>query len=276
MAEKENKTPEQIKKEKEWKVREQAERKELKKRQKEKAKKEKKKRKRIRKREKKEIKRINEKIKFPFIALMKFTMVIALLFFLISYFGWEVNLINSIFYSFLIFASLYLLFGIVMVTIFFSISEIKKRELEEQKRIEMEQKLEEERRIAEEHAELERNLREEYERQQNFLSQESKKLEEKNQKEKSEPDKQQSDETEYELVDSIIDKDINTNPFIDENNQEENENDSIVDEDFIDDILTDEEKAELSRKDKDIKSNRHSEESKTNDKFEPFIENNET
>lgn len=149
------------KKETERKAKEKVEQKERLKQRQLKEKKKKLKEKKIKKAEEKEKKRIKSIIDFPFKLLLQSCLLITVLAFIIQYFGAEIELSKAIFYSFLLFTLLYLGIGLVIVAIFFVLSDNKKQELIEQKRIEEELKIAEEKRIAEEEVLAEERRQEE-------------------------------------------------------------------------------------------------------------------
>lgn len=140
MAKEPKKTPEQIKREKERAELEKKEEAELKKRQKEKLKKKKEKEKRIEKQKKREMKRIKSLVNLPFKLLLQVSSLITALSFIVIFFGYETPLMRTIYLCFLIFTMLYLGLGLVMIAIFFLVSQDKIVEMEELKKIEEEQK----------------------------------------------------------------------------------------------------------------------------------------
>jgi len=140
MAKEPKKTPEQIKREKERAELEKKEEAELKKRQKEKLKKKQEKEKRIEKQKKREMKRIKSLVNLPFKLLLQVSSLITALSFIVIFFGYETPLMRTIYLCFLIFTMLYLGLGLVMIAVFFLISQDKIVEMEELKKIEEEQK----------------------------------------------------------------------------------------------------------------------------------------
>jgi flagellar biosynthesis/type III secretory pathway M-ring protein FliF/YscJ len=115
---------------------------------------------RKKKREKKEMQRIKSNVNFPIKALFQGSIIIGLIFFVVKYFGQSADLIKSIFYSFIVFASVYIGVGIIMLLSFFLIAHNKKRELREMIKVEKERKMqEEEQRRADEHKRAEEAAR---------------------------------------------------------------------------------------------------------------------
>ena len=129
-------TPEQKQREKERMEREKKEEAELKKKLDEKLKKKKEKEKRIALKKKKEVKRVKSLINLPFRLHLQVSLLVTLLSAIVLFFGIELELLKTIYYSFIVFVLFYGGTGIVMIGIFFLISEEKLAEEEEQKRIE--------------------------------------------------------------------------------------------------------------------------------------------
>lgn len=129
-------TPEQEKREKEKKEREKKEEEELKKKLEEKLKLKKEKEIRIAKKKKVEQKRIKKIVNFPFKLLTQITLLISGMSFILLFFGMEKTMLDTIYYTFLIFTMVYIGAGGVMVGIFFLISQDKLAEMEELKKLE--------------------------------------------------------------------------------------------------------------------------------------------
>lgn len=135
-------TPEQKQREKERIDREKKEEAELKKKLEVKLKKKKDKEKRIAIKKKKEVKRVKSLINLPFRLHLQISLLITFLSSIIMFFGIELEALKTIYLSFIIFTIFYLGTGIVMVGLFFLISEEKLAEEEELKRIESLNKVE--------------------------------------------------------------------------------------------------------------------------------------
>lgn len=94
------------------------------------------KRKRIEKRQKKQQKqemiRIKKIIEFPFKTLFQVSSLITFIYFIVYFFGREEMLYKAVYNSFIVFISLYLGLGIIIVALFLVISEKKEKELEEE------------------------------------------------------------------------------------------------------------------------------------------------
>jgi Flp pilus assembly protein TadB len=143
-------SPEEIEKQKreqERKEKEDKERKELEAKRAEKEKKAKLREERKKKQEKAEVKRIKRVIEFPFKTLFQVCLLLSVLFFVVQFFGIEIELYRSVFNAFMMFVALYLGFGLVMVAIFFVVAEDKTKkyeaiikENEEKAKLEEEQK----------------------------------------------------------------------------------------------------------------------------------------
>lgn len=129
-------TAEQKLREKERVEREKKEEDELKKRLDEKQKKKKEKEKRLEEKKKQEQKRIKKLINLPFKLHIQVSLLVTILSFIILFFGIELEALKSIYYTFLIFVSFYLGTGLVMVGVFFLISEEKIAEIAEIKKME--------------------------------------------------------------------------------------------------------------------------------------------
>lgn len=129
-------TPEQKQREKERIEREKKEEEELKKKLEEKLKKKKEKEKRIAAKKKKEEKRRKSLINLPFKLHMQISLLVTLLSSIVMFYGFELELLKTLYLSFMIFVTFYLGTGIVMVGIFFLISEEKLAEAEELRKIE--------------------------------------------------------------------------------------------------------------------------------------------
>ncbi len=113
---------------------------------KEREKKQKIKEKRQKKRELKEQKRIRGIIDLPFKLLLNISLIICLLFFIIQFVGNSLEFPRSLYYTFLLFVTVYLGGGLVMVAYFFILSDKRKKELEAiKKENEEKQRLEKER-----------------------------------------------------------------------------------------------------------------------------------
>lgn len=136
-------TAEQKLREKERLEREKKEEEELKKRLDEKQKKKKEKEKRLELKKKQEQKRIKKLINLPFKLHIQVSLLVTTLSFIILFFGLELEPLRSIYYTFLIFVSFYLGTGLVMVGVFFLISEEKIAEMEEIKKMEETNKVQE-------------------------------------------------------------------------------------------------------------------------------------
>ncbi len=140
---------EKKKKLQERKEREDREKQELERKQKEKEQKKKAREARVKKKELAERKRIKEVLRFPFKTLFEVSLLLSFLVFIAMFFGMQLELMKSIFYSFFIFTTLYLGFGVAIIGIAYVMSEKRKKEMEEQKLLEEEQrKAEEEERQA--------------------------------------------------------------------------------------------------------------------------------
>ena len=162
-------TPEELEKQKrenERKEREARDKRERERQLKEKTLKNKERLKRMRRKEKSETKKIKRIINFPFKILNQSTFLFTLFFFIVIYFGVQVEIYKAVFYTFIFFSALYLSVGLVMVGVFMVMSEKKKKELEELIRKEEEARLAEEERIADEEARLEESLKDEFVKQQ--------------------------------------------------------------------------------------------------------------
>lgn len=140
MAKEENKilTPEEKKREKELQQKEKEEKALIAKMQKEKERKRKLKEKRLKEERKQEIKRIKNLINLPFKLLLQISLLATMFMSVILYFWMELDLKTTLIYLFLIFTLFYFGIGIIMVAAVLMLSEDKKRELEEIKRIEKE------------------------------------------------------------------------------------------------------------------------------------------
>lgn len=90
--------------------------------------------KRKKEREKLEQKRIKKMISFPFVTLAKLCTVFALIMFVVMYYGYQSDIITSIYYSFLIFAATYLGIGLIIVIAMIYISGQKRKEMEEKRK----------------------------------------------------------------------------------------------------------------------------------------------
>lgn len=90
--------------------------------------------KRKKEREKLEQKRIKKMISFPFVTLAKLCTVFALIMFVVMYYGYQSDVITSIYFSFLIFAATYLGIGLIIVIAMIYISGQKRREMEEKRK----------------------------------------------------------------------------------------------------------------------------------------------
>ena len=102
----------------------------------------------IKKKEKKERKRINTILNYPFSVLFRVSMLASIIYFIYIFIGNEVELPKALLNSFLVFSAFYLGAGVIMVTTIYVMSEKKKVELEEQRKIEEEQrKIDEEERL---------------------------------------------------------------------------------------------------------------------------------
>jgi hypothetical protein len=130
--------PDDAQLEKERIEREKKEEEELKKKIAEKEKKKKEREKRAKEKQKKEMKKIRTLINLPFNILIKSSLLITTLAFIIMYFGIEKPLNVTVFNSFLIFVGIYLGVGLIMIGIFFLISQDKIVEMEEQRKIDSE------------------------------------------------------------------------------------------------------------------------------------------
>ena len=150
-----DKAKEKEKREKDRKAKEEKEKKELALKRKEKQKKQKLRDERRKKREMLERRRIMKIVNFPFKALMQGSLLAAVITFIILYVNSEFDLLPSAFNSFLVFATLYIGIGIIMIAVFFTISEIKKKELSDKLKEEENRRMEEQRQKAEELAKLE-------------------------------------------------------------------------------------------------------------------------
>lgn len=122
---------EQKQREKEREEREKKEEVELKKKLEEKQKKRKEKEKRIAAKKKKESKRVKSLINLPFKLHIQISLLITILSAIILFFGLEIELLKTIYITFLIFTIFYLGTGIIMVGVFFLVSEEKLAEAEE-------------------------------------------------------------------------------------------------------------------------------------------------
>lgn len=162
MAKKEELSPEEIEKkrrEQERKDKEAKERAELEKKKKEKEEKRKRIEKRQKKKQKEEMKRIKSIIDFPFKTLFHVSSLITLIYFIVTFFGSDKLLYKAIYNSFIVFTSLYLGFGIVIVAIFLVISEKKEKEFQEELHIMMEKRKEEEERRLQDMKEIEAEIK---------------------------------------------------------------------------------------------------------------------
>ncbi len=162
MAKKEELTPEEAEKkrrEQERKEKEAKERAELEKKKKEKEEKRKRIEKRQKKKQKEEMKRIKSIIDFPFKTLFHVSSLITLLYFIVVFFGSDKLLYKAIYNSFIVFTSLYLGLGIVIVAIFLVISEKKEKEFQEELRIMMEKRKEEEERRLQDMKDIEAEIK---------------------------------------------------------------------------------------------------------------------
>ncbi len=90
--------------------------------------------KRKKEREKLQQKRIKKMISFPFVTLAKLCTVFALIMFVIMYYGFQSDIITSIYYSFLVFAATYLGIGIIIIISMIYIAEQKRKEMEEKRK----------------------------------------------------------------------------------------------------------------------------------------------
>lgn len=146
MAKEEKKqlTPEEKKREKERLEKEAQENKEIENLKKEKEKKQKRKQLRAKKKQKEEIKRIKNLINLPFKLHLQISLLITLFAFIIIFFWIELDVQRTLLYTFFIFSILYFGVGLIMVSTIFLISEDKKKELEEMRRLEAEIKADEE------------------------------------------------------------------------------------------------------------------------------------
>lgn len=150
--------------EKERREREKAEREkkdkeELEKRRQEKIRKKKARDKRIKNKEEKERKRIKSIINFPYQTLFRVSALFFFMSFLLLFFWFSLNIEKAMLSSFFIFSLIYIGAGIIMMGIFFLISENKKKEIEEQKKLEEEQRKIEEDRRKEQLEELEKEMK---------------------------------------------------------------------------------------------------------------------
>lgn len=162
MANKEELSPEEIEKkrrEQERKDKEAKERAELEKKKKEKEAKRKRIEKRQKKKQKEELKRIKTIIDFPFNTLFHVSSLITLIYFIVIFFGSDELLYKAIYNSFIVFTSLYLGFGIVLVAIFLLISEKREKEFQEELRIIMEKRKEEEERRLQDMKDIEAEIK---------------------------------------------------------------------------------------------------------------------
>ncbi len=135
MAKKEVLTTEELekqKREKDRKDKEEREKKIIEDKRKEKDAKRKRIEKRQKKQQKQEMARIKKIIEFPFKTLFQVSSLITFVYFIIYFFGREEILYKAVYNSFIVFISLYLGLGIIIVAIFLVISEKKEKELEEE------------------------------------------------------------------------------------------------------------------------------------------------
>lgn len=107
-------------------------------------KKRKKKKQKMLKLQKKEQKRIKWLVNLPFLTLFKVSTLITALSFIAIFFWLGTDLYYSLIYSFLIFTSIYLGVGILLVAIFYLISLDKEYELKEEIRLERQKELDDE------------------------------------------------------------------------------------------------------------------------------------
>jgi Flp pilus assembly protein TadB len=147
-------------KELEKKEREKREKKEHEEREKEKLKKKKLRQKRKKAKENKEKKRIKKAINFPFKTLFQASSFFSLILFIVMYWGNSFDIQSSVFNAFMLFISLYFGVGVVMVSIFFVISQHKEIEMEERKRQEEEERQREIEREKEEMEKMDREIKE--------------------------------------------------------------------------------------------------------------------
>jgi len=147
-------------KELEKKEREKREKKEHEDREKEKIKKKKLRQKRKKAKEDKEKKRIKKAISFPFKTLFQASTFFSLILFIVMYWGNSFDIQSSVFNAFMLFISLYFGVGVVMVAIFFVISQHKEIEMEERKRQEEEDRQREIEREKEELDRMDREIKE--------------------------------------------------------------------------------------------------------------------
>lgn len=157
-------TPEEKKREKELLEKEKAEKAQIDKMQKEKEKRRKMKEKRLKDEKKREIKRIKTLVNLPFKLLLHVSLLITMFLTIILYFWIELDLKTTLLYLFFIFSFIYFGVGGIMVAAFYLLSEDRKREMLEIKRLEQEKIEQEElKRIEEEELklnELERDIAE--------------------------------------------------------------------------------------------------------------------
>ncbi len=116
--------------------------------------------KRKKKRIAKEEKKINNVINFPFKLLTQVSLLISCLVFIILYFGSDKAVHESVLISFLTFTMIYLGGGIIMVTIFYIISEDRIKVKEQLEKEEEEKRIEEMKKKEEEYAKLEQVIQE--------------------------------------------------------------------------------------------------------------------
>ena len=149
--------------------RDKAEKKANEQKRKEKEAKRKEKQKRIKLKEKKEIARIKILMDFPYNFLFQISAIIAIITFILLFFVNSYTLISSLVYAFFVFTGIYMSVGLVMIAVFFVISEHKKKEMEELRKKSEEEKLLNEKNKALEQAQLEEHLKEEYIKQQDTI-----------------------------------------------------------------------------------------------------------
>lgn len=245
MAKEKNIAPadkEKLEREKAYKEREKAEKKALEKKRKEKLKKEKAKQKRLKAKEKKELNKIKEKINFPYKMLFNISFLVTMLSFITIFYGWNYEIYDALFYSFFIFIIMYMTIGIIMIVIFYFISEAKIKEAIEKQKAEEEKRKEEEQKLAAEHAALEENLREEFLKQQKLIS------DNKNKKLNAQFENEIKDKTQLQ-EETINNGRLNAEDEFENFTSNEilnNEGEQpLIDESFINEILTEEERKNL-------------------------------
>ncbi len=135
--EKEQWEKEKQKREKEREAREAEDKKIRDKKKKEKQERDKKRAAKLKKKENKERAKHKKLISFPFKTLFKVSLFLSLMSFIVQFFGVSKPLYDSLYLSFLIFVSIYLFIGLIIITVFFIVAEKRQKEEVEIKRAEI-------------------------------------------------------------------------------------------------------------------------------------------